>query len=71
MSEGKTDDPYDLMHLAECSCVRGDPYADGSLPRFHHDLQKAIFDFQKHKARRPLYWGVHFQGLHIMTLKGK
>lgn len=53
------------MVLVDCTCKPDEPYADGTLPRFHTEESKAIFDFMKHKKKRPLYWGVHLNGLHV------
>jgi hypothetical protein len=53
---------------ADCTCKPDQLYADGSKPAFYSDEKKAQWMYEKLK-KSALYWGVHLNGLHIMTIR--
>jgi hypothetical protein len=52
-----------------CSCQPGEPYLDGTLPQFYTS-EVLVLRLWLAKGERPLYWGLHLFGEHVLSVLG-
>lgn len=62
-----------LAVVADCSCQRERPLADGGLPEYYDDEGEAAAAFMAHRARerelgQVLIYAVHVDGLHVVAV---
>lgn len=57
------------LKTVECTCSPSELYADDSRSEWFTDEKQAIARTIHHKNSRTLYWGVHYNKLHVVSVK--